>query len=129
MRPIVTPEIESLARDYLTEVVRGEGGKTDPFDRLVRLTDRDTESAWQVMRRLVDLAASDVELAIIGAGPLETILVSYPGVFVARATDEAAHSSQFRRALDFVEIGDGEIPLELLHRLNAARGARVGGPS
>jgi hypothetical protein len=116
------PDVEQLAQDYLAEVIRGEAGDTEAFDRFARLLDTSTETAWTVILRLLELTTTDHDVAIVGTGPLEDILVRYPGVFVSRAVEEASHNSRFRRALDFVTIGDGEIPLELFKRLAAARG-------
>jgi hypothetical protein len=106
-------DIEILARDYFTEVVRGNEGDTEAFDRLVDLTNSDPAAAWEVIRRLIERSSSDIDLGHVGAGPLEYLLVTWPAKQVPAVIEESKRNERLRRALDFVVIADDDIPGEL----------------
>ena len=117
----MNPDVEKLAADYLAEVVQGNDGDSGAFDRFVNLIERDTESAWAVVCALAELSLNEREIAVLGATAIEDILLRYPGVFVRRALEEARRNSRFRRALFFVTIEEGEIPIELLRILTESQ--------
>jgi hypothetical protein len=113
--------LASLAKDYFAEVVQGQEDETNAFERFVELIDTNAEAAWNVTRQVLELAASDHDLAIVGSNALEDLIVRYPGVFVRRAVAEASRNDQLRKALDSVRIERGDIPMALLDLLASVR--------
>ncbi len=121
MMPQGKLDIAALAHDYFAEVIRGQDIETEAFDRLVDLTGADPDAAWAVVRRLIDLSASDVDLAHVGAGPLEQLLVASPETLVPIVVEESKKDPQLRRALEFVVIAVDDIPAEEWRVLDTAR--------
>jgi hypothetical protein len=117
----MNPEVDRLAVDYLAEVVQGKDGDSGAFDRFVDLLERDTEAAWAVVCRLAEQPLTEHEIAVLGSVAIEDVLLRYPGIFVRKAAEEARRNSRFRKALFFVTIEEGEIPLELLKILAACQ--------
>jgi hypothetical protein len=119
-------DIEALANDYFAEVIRGQEIEMDAFDRLVDLTSTDPAAAWIVVQRLIELSTSDVDLAHVGAGPLEQLLVDSPERHVPVVVEESKRDPRLRRALEFVVIADDDIPAEQWRALDAAQQAASG---
>jgi hypothetical protein len=116
-------DIEGLANDYFAEVIRGLDTETEAFDRLVDLTSTDPAAAWGVVQQLIELSTSDVDLAHVGAGPLEQLLVGSPESHVPIVVEESKRDPRLQRALEFVVITNDDIPAEEWRALDAARQA------
>jgi hypothetical protein len=69
------------------------------------------------------LSASDVDLAHVGAGPLEQVLVAWPETLVPIVVEQSRRYPQLRRALKFVVIANDDIPAGQWRALNTARRA------
>jgi hypothetical protein len=121
MNPNKTQEIDALTRDYFDEIVRAKEIETHAFDRLISMTTHDPSAAWELVKRLVAMSTSDTELSLVGSGPMEELLVRHPLAYVECVIAEACQNERFRRALDFVVIGDGDIPKQWLDRLERAQ--------
>lgn len=114
-------DIDQFANEYFQEVVRDGPARTEAFDRFGRLLDTDPDFAWKVSLRLLALAKTTHDLAVIGSGPLEDLLVRFPEVLVERVIIEVQKNVALQRALEFVRIGEDEIPPNLFDTLAEVR--------
>jgi hypothetical protein len=91
--------IDSIARAYLEYLTNPSDERFDAWVDVDRIVHNDPEQGWQLMLRLVELAANDDEaLMSIGAGPLEDLLTFYP-FRAEEAEEEAKRNLPLRRAL------------------------------
>lgn len=67
-------EFETNARTYLRFMRHGEEPHLDsPWEVMQDTITRDPESAWAIIRTMVDIAEDDFDLALVGTGPLEEL--------------------------------------------------------
>jgi hypothetical protein len=69
------------------------------LEELSKLCDGEPERAWPVVRRLVELATSEDDLANIGAGPLEDLLAKHGPGLIERIEEAAKTDASFKQCL------------------------------
>jgi hypothetical protein len=100
---------EQLARNYMNQVILQSDANSDAFDEFIRVLGADPRAAWDVVLRLIALANTDHDLASIGCGPLEEVLLHSPDEFIPRAVAEAIRNTGLRKAMRYVTIADNEV--------------------
>lgn len=96
-------------------------------DELVR---RKPDQGWEVVRLLVNKAASDEALAFVAAGPLEDLLKKHGLAVMDQIEDECRENDRLRLALSGVWI-DSSTPVfnrwyALMWKYGFAEGKRMG---
>jgi len=75
----------------------------EAWEAVEELIASDPERAWNVIRRaIIECAAGDE--FIIGAGPLEELLIKYPLRFASRTASEILHNEKFERAFTTIRF-------------------------
>jgi hypothetical protein len=93
---------------------------TDEIDELFGLIHKDPELAWDLIREIISAAAgNDHELAMFGAGDLETFVHVQAVPFADRIEAQIRSNAAFRRAFESVYIGEST-PAEVGRRFNTA---------
>lgn len=96
-------QVEQLAVRWLKGMrsadAEGVSGDPQAFDDLQALAYEQPDLAWSVILRVLELAESEDEMIVVGAGPLETLLREHPGAFTRRVWANAQVNDRFRRAL------------------------------
>jgi hypothetical protein len=103
-----------LAADYFSDDERLSHGA---WGVLWQLTEYAPDASWSVIEELMKLADSDGRLAIIGAGPVEDLLVHFPKEVIARIEARARADSSFRRMLS--AVWPNSIPPAIYARVQA----------
>jgi hypothetical protein len=113
MRP---PTVEELVSEWLSgeDATMGDG-LLGPFE--------DPEAVWKAVLRIMQHELSDEQVALLAAGPVEDLLVSYGAQFINRIEAEASRSTAFAHLLGGVWRQD--MPDEIWKRVEAARGQDV----
>jgi hypothetical protein len=110
-------DVNSLAQDFFDEIVSGKDIAKDAFDRFLEVAANAPEVAWDVVRRLVAIGTTESDLSIIGAGPIEELLIRHPAHYVDEVIREGMRNAKFRRALRYTNIGGApELILDQLKR-------------
>jgi len=78
------------------------------------------ETAWEMLKRIVDSAQNDRELAAIAAGHLEEFLLNYGAQYLEAVGAQAEHSDAFRKALSgvWLDEADPELKIEVFSLLS-----------
>lgn len=94
----------------------------DAVDELIEPAS-DGEGAWSFITALIAQAEeNDLELEIIGAGPMERFVKRHGPAAIERIEEMAARESKFRTALGCVWIEENYHPPAITARLVAASG-------
>lgn len=89
------------------------------------LVQEDPEKAWRAVTAIVRAAESQEELAVCGAGPLESLIRAFPDQVVDRVEHLAGESAAFRAALASAWIKLEDIPDPLARRYFEASGRQL----
>jgi hypothetical protein len=98
-------DVNAFAVVYLAEALDRTRESITAWETLDDLIRTNPRRAWKVILALVRLAPDHL-LPVIGAGPLETLLVRYPRPFVRISASTARRNSRFRDALQHVYTDD-----------------------
>lgn len=116
--------IDEQARRYLVFLrASDQPVNLSPWEELQTLIEREPDHAWSIICNAVELSAEDEDLALIGAGPLEQLLVRH-AEFLERALSVAATSAKFTRALHATDVRGGHSDAERLERFLRQRRPR-----
>lgn len=85
--------------------------------------DADPETAWQAVLRLMQHELSSKQIALLAAGPVESLLSYHCPQFIDRIEAEAQRSPAFAHVLGGVWRQD--MPDEIWRRVESARGGKV----
>jgi len=77
------------------------------------------EIAWQAILDISKRELSEEQLALLAAGPLETLLSLHGAVFIDRLLDEAKRSSRFNHLLG--GVWRQKMPQEIWERIESVR--------
>ena len=110
------PTVETLVAKWLS----GEG---ITMNEAIIYPDADPETAWQAVVRIIQHDLSDKQVALLAAGPVETLLSWHGTQFIDRMEAEARSNPFFRHILGGVWRQD--MPDEIWHRVESARGGKV----
>jgi hypothetical protein len=83
----------------------------------------DPETAWQAVLRITQQDLSREQMAVLAAGPIESLLSWHGARFIARIEAEAQRSSAFAHILGGVWRQD--MPDEIWQRVESARNGKV----
>lgn len=78
----------------------------DAWEMMQGIVAAKPERAWEIIRAAVRVAEDDVDLALIGSGLLEDLLVQH-SEFLPRALQLACDDVSFRKALHSADIRGG----------------------
>ena len=84
----------------------------------------DPEHAFSVVQALVR-AAPDDQLELIGAGPVENLVINHSAALIDWLESEARRDPRFREALASIWLVADHILPEVLNRLQAVTGNRI----
>jgi hypothetical protein len=88
------------------------------WEAVTELVASDPERAWIVLLAAIRLCAQNNE-SMIGAGPLEELLVMHPRLFASRVAEQLSSSSRFRAAFEMVRFSTEYASVEDANYFNA----------
>jgi hypothetical protein len=114
-------ERAQLLEDYLSyvrAVCRESDAKADirPLFMIEEMVERYPDEAWPFVLELVRGAEGDRMLALIGAGPLEALIIAHGDRLIDRIEALAPGDPKFRRALRGV-WGQNDMSQDVVQRL------------
>lgn len=90
---------EEMVRDFFLHVRSPSSESYEGVEAVDELVRADPVQGWNVVRKLIEMAASDDELGYVAAGPLEDLLYKHGVQIAAAIRSEALGNGRVRDAL------------------------------
>lgn len=88
------------------------------WEAVTQLVDTDPERAWLVLLEAIRRCAQNNEY-MIGAGPLEELLVKHPRLFASRVAENLSSNPRFRSAFEIANFSTEYATVEDANYFNA----------
>ncbi len=110
------PTVDELVAEWLS-------GELISMQEAIIDHNADPETAWQAVLRIMKHDLSDEQMALLAAGPIESLLSWHGPKFIDRIEAEAQRSPAFAHLLGGVWRQD--MPDEIWQRVESARGGKT----